>query len=412
MKKIFNIVLFLSLIACEDSYEDIYRYSRPYYLAKSYPILLDASEILVDIEVKSPVGYQEAFKITSHDKYLFVGEKMKGIHVYEKMSDQSASPLCFIECKHLKAFDIVENHLYCNNFVDLLIIDVQNPLQAKVVLREKEYFNKYYYSGFNMTKTNNSDIDVYEIGTKSIIKEGVETDMNPAPDFSEEDRLYSNMIVKEIPDDIQNDRPYVGFANVEGEMFTFGQNAWAVMCSYASGFFKTYQASMDNGISGPIIDLRYSEGVLFAIGSSGFFYLNYHQLFTKTPNYQYWYYPLDVVPLQEPTNSLVFLNEFYLTGLIFDPNNTSYWGTSLDAMGATSLMNVNDTILALGKQLIVYYTKFGNIDQYFGLAIEPAKYYPNISGMCMLREDNTLIVAGRQGLSFYDISDLNTIKER
>jgi hypothetical protein len=124
MKKILYISLLFALVACEDQYEISHRYSRLYYQHKIYPVWLDASDILVDIQVKSPVNPNDVFKIAANDKYFFVGEKMKGIHVYEKTDEFRVTPLCFIDCKHIKAFDVLDHVLYCNNFVDLLAVDV------------------------------------------------------------------------------------------------------------------------------------------------------------------------------------------------------------------------------------------------------------------------------------------------
>jgi len=160
MKNVFFISLLFILVACEDTYEVTHEYSRPYSISKEYPIQLDAREILVDIQIEAPVNPNEAFKIVSNEKYIFVGEKMKGVHVFEKSDESHTIPLCFIECKYIKAFDVVDNMLYCNNFVDLLVIDVTSPLQSKILHREKDYFNKYYSnSSFNFPILYNSSIN-------------------------------------------------------------------------------------------------------------------------------------------------------------------------------------------------------------------------------------------------------------
>jgi hypothetical protein len=39
------------------------------------------------------------------------------------------------------------------------------------------------------------------------------------------------------------------------------------------------------------------------------------------------------------------------------------------------------------------------------------KRYPTISGSSMLKDGNTLIVANKQGLFFYDITDLRNIEQ-
>jgi len=405
MKKIVYIILLLALVACENTYEDSLRFSRPYYITKSYPIRLDASDILVDVQVEPPANLDAVFKIVSNDKYVFVGEKMKGVHVFEKTDSCHVKPLCFIECKYMKAFDVVDNILYCNNFIDLLAVDVEDPLQAKVKQRVSGYFNNYYNSSLNLI---NPGVNIYEIGYKQVVLTGIETDTNPPPDFSEYDQMYGNIIVKEIPDTLQVDKPYVGFANVEGKLFTLGYNLIAY-CLYNSGTLNILQSSVNvSGYYGYPNDLRYKDGILYLLGSGGFVYWNYNNGFIQNSNYLYWYNILDVVPLIDPANSFVYTygNAYgtYIAGNTSDMGIQSYVG--LQAQGATSLVAVNDTILALGNYLTLYryYVKDNS-----GL-IEQVKNYPRIFGSCMLKDGNMLITANKQGLSFYDITVLEDIK--
>ena len=406
MKKLFYIPLLFVLVACENIYEDTHRYSRPYYLTNNYPIYLDASEILVDIQVKPSINPDAAFKITSNDRYFFVGEKMKGIHVYEKIDESHVNPLCFIECKLMKAFDVADNLLYCNNFTDLLVIDVENPLQAKILHREKDYFNKYYNSSFNIPyyRHYQAGVDVYQIGYKTIVLEGIETDTDPAPDFSDYNQLYLNLIVKEIPADLQLDMPFTGIANVEGNIFTFGYNCLA-QCSYTSGKINIIQWGLNipnYTTIMPADNLQYKDGMIFLTRYYGFLYLDYHNIMTQNQNYRSWYNVLDVVSIKDPANSFAVLsNNYTITGI-----GTEQGGYSSDSFsGTTSLINVNDTILALGNELMLYQIYLQN--NY--LSIKQVKSYSGISGTSMLRDGDVFIVANKRGLSFYDISDLKKI---
>jgi len=396
------------LVACENEYEDTHKFLRPYYLYKDYPIYLDAREILVDIQIKPSIHPDATFKIASNDRYIFVGEKMKGIHVYEKTDEFHANPLCFIECKHLKVFDVADNILYCNNFADLLIIDAEDPLKAKIEHREKDYFNQYSYSNYNMPHIYANNIDVYQIGYKTVVLEGKESDTEPAPDFSDYDQLYTNFIVKEIPNDIQLDMPYTGITNVEENIFTFGINNLA-QCSYTSDGIKITQSGINipNYLyTLPGGNLQYKDGMIFIIGNSGFVYLDYLNMMMQSQNYYNWYQPLDVVSLKVPTNGLFIMGRSYVVdGIIIGANYGGISEIPWSVSGVTSLVNVNDTILALGNQLTLYQFYM----QYTTRYTKQVKQYSNISGTSMQKDGDRLIVANRQGLSFYDIRDLKNI---
>ena len=403
--------LLLVLVACEDKFEVTHRYSRPYALAKTYPIYLDTRDILVDIRVTPSIQFDEAFKIASNDKYIFVGEMKKGIHVYKRTDEAHATPLCFIECKYIKAFDVVDNLLYCNNFIDLLVIDVENPQQARILHRQWHYFNNI---GYGIPFINNDGILFYEIAYKQVIMTGIETDTEPAPDFSEYDKLYNNFIIREIPDTLQLDQPYVGFANVEGYMYTLGWDNLMV-CSYTStdygfpftispapSYFNSYYyANMK-----PFDNLQYKDGHIFIHGfNGGLICLDYNE-----PNRQYndmYNKVKDVAFVKHPENAFVFITPYQIRALFVDEyyNPTNSIGDNYSS-NRTSLVSVHDeNILTLRNQAITLYSIYLGA---WGYTLQQGKIY-SFGGASMLKEGNRLIVAGQQGLKFYDISNLENI---
>lgn len=79
----------MTIFGCDDCFENTYRYSKIITQSKSYPVYLDASE-LNKIEVKSDVLIIDPIKILANDKYYFIGDMLKGIHVYEKQGNITA----------------------------------------------------------------------------------------------------------------------------------------------------------------------------------------------------------------------------------------------------------------------------------------------------------------------------------
>ena len=420
MKNIYYIVLLFILVACEDKNQVTHEYSRPYTVSKEYPIQLDVRDILVDIQVKSPVNPNTTFKIVVTDKYIFVGEMMKGVHVYEKADEFHTIPLCFIECKCIKAFDVADNMLYCNNFVDLLVVDVADPLQSKIIHRAKNYFNNYMSnSSFNFQVLYNSSIFdiVYVLGYEQVVLAGIttETEMIPIPDFTEFDVRYGNMIVTGIDNIYQTDKPYVGIINVEGNIFTLGDSSLN-QCSYVSDWLNIKRSAIaipDYLSVMPTNNLQYKDGMIFIIGENGrgFISMDYHN---QKQDYQWGYRKLlDVVSLQKPANSFAQLTQYdYYQGWTYNiviAKDGAFLQEVLEQTTAYNMINVNDTLLVLGSsQLTLHRTNFSAISWDL-VKIEQVKKYPAISGTSMLKDGNKLIVANRQGLLFYDISDLDNI---
>jgi len=394
MKNVFFITILFVFVACEDTYKETVRFLLPYTVNLQYPVRLDASEILSGIQVKPSIHPETAFKIASNDKYFFVGEKMKGIHVYEKTDEYRASPLCFIECKHIKAFDVDNNILYCNNFIDLLVVDVEDPLMAQVKFRDSSYFYSGMFPYFGD--------GTYILGYKQIRATVTMTETNP-PDFSEYDKMYGNIIVKEIPDTLRTDAPHAAFANIEGDVYTWLNNRLA-LCSFISDVFDIIQTTVN--IQNPVTsDLRYKDGMIFSIGTNGFMYLSYFSnIFEQRQGFQYYgnneKRPVDVVAMENPVNSFFVLSKNSIDCINASNSNFS----SAPIQGAISLINVNDTILALGNRLALYrYHPQKN-------QVEMVKQYSEISGLCTIRNGNVLIVVTQQDILFYDISDLENIR--
>ena len=404
MKNIFlTLILAVLIVSCENESETVHKYSKPYYLTKDYPVYLDASDILTDIQVKPVVHPETAFKIVSTDEYIFVGEMMKGIHVYEKTDAQHVNPLCFIECKYLKAFDVMDDYLYCNNFIDLLVVDVENPIQAKILHREKEHFNKYYNYDWNMNYIYSpvtSNTRLYEIARKFVVLTGIETDTDPAPNFSEYDRLYGEIVVKAIPDTLKVNKPYVGFTRISDLMYTFGFNFLA-FCSYNPSGFQLTQSvlgSMTSTSYYPAFNLHCEDEVLFAWGNNYIHYFDYQNIQTQTKSFDYLNSPLTNASYMDPQKTFWFLSESGISGgLTVDGQSIS---KSVNIPGVAAITCVGNHIITLGNGLEVYSAP----------SLGVVKKYPGISGSCMLKEGSTLITANKQGVCFYDISDLNNIQ--
>ncbi len=144
-----------------------------------------------NITVKSGLPPSTPFKIVSNDKYYFVGDMLKGIHVYEKQPG-GVNNLCFIECRYIKGFELSDNKLYLNNLADLVVLDVSNPSQATVLHREKNFFNRFtsYKRDWNIPYEEGKGLIT---GMETHVLTGTVTNMHPDLDFTEYDQLYGNL---------------------------------------------------------------------------------------------------------------------------------------------------------------------------------------------------------------------------
>jgi len=426
MKQLSYLFLVLFLFGCEDIFDDTYHYSMPVTQSKEYPVYLDMSEIgNIQVKANSPLG--DPFKILSNDKYYFVGDMLKGVHVYEKKA-AGVSYLCFIECSYMKDFELADNRLFCNNLIDMVVIDVSNPLQINILHRQKNHFNQFtsFKKYWNLPYVEGKGIIA---GTETHQLKGVITDKQPDLDFSELDQLYGNLTTKVIPDTWfknlpENDMPHIGMIKMgTDEIYTYGSyNSWYI-CTYRSGTFSAREEDLWTASRGKYappyyysnaypVRMFFEDEIIFILGTeislkSGYCdCILYDERYPVTQNLYFpTFKPLDISYMPQ-------MNAFFAL------SGTSVWGVFISGDGVTGfkktykdyqiatdaveIFRVGDKLITLGNELSVYSTSENEI--------RLVKKYPGISGKCCKKEGSFLTVANTQGLFIYDITDLENIQ--
>ena len=426
MKHYFYLFLVLILFGCDDKYEDIYRYSKIKSESKVYPVYLDMSEI-VNIQVKERSPQREPFKIVSNDKYYFVGDRLNGIHVYEKVNG-SVSYLCFIECKYITDFEIVDNLLFSNNLVDLVVVDVSNPLLINILHRQKNHFNRYssFKQYWNFPWVEGKGLVA---GWETHTLTGTVTDQEPHLDFTEFDELYGNLTTTVVPDswfsnEHREDRPFPAIITTgTDEIYTYGSyNSWSIS-TYQGGTFSVREEDLWTTPMGKYtppyyysnafpIRMLFEDEIIFILGISLYSPRGYIDCkLTSDEEYFTFYHlhfptfkPLDICYMPQ-LNAFMVLSEHsiwgvFVSGDMVEGVNTTYKDYRV-ATGAREILRVGDKLLTLGDNLSVYTVTENELVL--------MKTYPGISGVCYEKEGDYLTVANTQGLFIYNIADLENI---
>ncbi|WP_423129968.1 hypothetical protein [Gaoshiqia sp. Z1-71] len=426
MKQLFYLFLVLVLTGCEDNYEDAHRYSKLITQSKGYPVYLDMSEI-GDIQVKTESPLAAPFKILSNDKYYFVGDMLKGMHVYEKKAE-GVNYLCFIECRYIKDFELADNRLFCNNLVDLVVMDVSNPTEINMLHRQKNHFNRYtsYKEYWNIPYVEGKGLIV---GTEMHELTGMITEKQPDLDFSEYDQLYSALTTKVIPDNWfsnhpEYDKPYLGMIKLNtDEIYAYGSyNSWSIS-NYRSGAFSVREEDLwttPRGNYAPPyyysnafpVRMFFEDDIIYILGtldnlSSGYCHcIIYNEDYPITyPLYFSGFKPLDICYMPQ-MDAFFVLTGTSVWGVFITGNGIPEFSkTDIDypiATDAVEIFRAGDNLVTLGNELSVY----SATESEFKLV----KTYPGISGKCCYKEGNLLAVASTQGMFFYDITDLENIQ--
>ena len=133
-KYIFSVlVLILAFTsACTDKIFETFTANSPVYL--SYTDLRLAVKMTAAREMNNPG------KIYFKDQYIFINEKMKGVHVYDVSDPASPQNKGFIEIPGNVDIAIKDNILYADSYIDLVSIDVSSFTKIAEVGRVQKVF--------------------------------------------------------------------------------------------------------------------------------------------------------------------------------------------------------------------------------------------------------------------------------
>lgn len=425
MRTLFYLLMVLILSGCDDLFEDTTHFSKRVTQSKTYPVYLDMSEI-GNIQVKARVPLAAPFKILSNDGYYFVGEQLKGVHVYEKKAT-GVNYLCFIECRYLKDFDLADNRLFCNNLLDMVVVDVSNPMQINLLHRQKNHFNQYsrYKEYWNIPYEEGKGLVV---ATETHELTGMITDRQLDLDFSALDQQYGNLTTKVIPDNWLSNRtgydfPSPGIVNVDNEIFTYGTfDSWAI-CTYRSGVFKVREVDLWTTPRVNYAPPKYysdaapvrmflEDSIIFNVGATSNLKRGYCDCILYDERYPvslHFYFPTFIpvdICYQSTLNAFFTLSGSSLWGVFVSGDGVNGYKMNYKdyqvATDAVEIIRVGEQLITLGSELSVYAASQS------GLTL--VKKYPAISGKCCKKEENLLAVANTQGLFIYDITDPENIQ--
>jgi hypothetical protein len=133
-KKIYFILMFLMATAtsCTDKVYETFVANSPVYM--SYTDLRSAVKMTTSRELNNPG------KIYFKDQYIFINEKMKGVHVFDVTDPRNPQNKGFIEIPGNIDIAIKDNILYADSYVDLVSIDVSSFSAIKEVGRVEKVF--------------------------------------------------------------------------------------------------------------------------------------------------------------------------------------------------------------------------------------------------------------------------------
>ncbi len=114
--------------------------TREMTYTKYTPIFMSINDIRQDAVFANSRDLEKPGKIYYYNNYIFVNELREGIHIIDNTNPSSPQNLGFIEIKGNVDMAVRNNILYADNYMDLLAIDISNPLAPVQMSRQQSVF--------------------------------------------------------------------------------------------------------------------------------------------------------------------------------------------------------------------------------------------------------------------------------
>ncbi|SDM60807.1 Uncharacterized conserved protein [Catalinimonas alkaloidigena] len=140
------VVLLPLLQACTDVCESTTTYTV------YEPVFTMAADLKTSIGYEAPRDLHEPGKIYRYGDYLLVNELHEGLHIFDNKDPQRPVNLKFLAIPGNVDMALRDGILYADNYVDLVAIDLTDPLAARVTERIPNVFaHNYNWAGTDST---------------------------------------------------------------------------------------------------------------------------------------------------------------------------------------------------------------------------------------------------------------------
>lgn len=147
--------------------------NREVTYVKPTPVYKTLEEIRIPISVEPAQSILNPGKIYTYEKYLFVNDYLKGIHIIDNSNPHNPIPVNFISIAGNVDIAVKDDVLFADNYIDLLAINIQDILQPFLAERIENAFPSDDVDGNNILVAYEGDE----------VTEEVDCNWNPDPSW-------------------------------------------------------------------------------------------------------------------------------------------------------------------------------------------------------------------------------------
>lgn len=130
--------MIIGLVSCTDEDDSLY---ADYLVAK--PLTISKEEFKNSVKILPPRLIEESGKIYSYKNYIFINDKYQGIHVIDNKFPTNPRKIAYIAIPGNVDIAVKNDLLYADSLTDLVVIDISNNENFRVINRLENVLNGY-----------------------------------------------------------------------------------------------------------------------------------------------------------------------------------------------------------------------------------------------------------------------------
>lgn len=213
------LIIFCTVIttACEDNCKQIVTYRT------IKPFSISWKELRQSVKTLTNAKFEKPGKIYIKDQYIFINEIKKGIHIIDNSNPSSPKFVSFLNIPGNIDMAVVDNILYADSYLDMVALDITNPLAIKEINRVGRVFPFGVADGVSWyINDNEKSIVDYEWITKTdTVEINCEGGVFPQPVYTR-GGFYESASFMTKASDSRSPSSAAGTAGIAGSMARFG----------------------------------------------------------------------------------------------------------------------------------------------------------------------------------------------
>ena len=185
MKKLqFKAIFVFAIAIASGMFSGCFKDTGYYHYTMYTPVYKTTAEVRAGIKSDVPAPVQEPGKMYIRGNYIFLAEKLRGIHIIDNTNPASPINKAFIKIPGCEDMAVYGNTLYADCYTDLFSIDITDPMQAIL----KKHIVNLFPDRLNV---GNFTVDTNRVITDWIAKDTTIKVAAPQQNFFSNNKLFS-----------------------------------------------------------------------------------------------------------------------------------------------------------------------------------------------------------------------------